>query len=71
MIKRLLQALAGLLVALGALWSLQGADLVHLKPVLCVADCAELQGVSVQWLATGLGAIAAGIGLWWLASRRR
>ena len=70
MVNRLLQALAVLLVALGSLWSVQGADLVHLKPLLCVADCTELQGASGQWLATGLGTIAAGVGLWCLARRR-
>ena len=57
-------------MALGALWSLQGAGVLHVKPVLCVADCAELQGASVQWLATGIGAIALGLVLWFLARRR-
>jgi len=70
MINRLRQIFAGLLIALGALWSLQGAGIVHLKPILCVADCAELRGASVQWLATGIGAIAVGAGLWYLARRR-
>ena len=70
MLNRLLQVVAALLVALGALWSVQGAGIVHIKPVLCVADCAELEGASGQWLATGLGAIAAGVGLWYYARRR-
>jgi hypothetical protein len=70
MITRLQQIFAGLLIALGALWSVQGAGIVHLKPILCVADCTELQGASVQWLATGIGAIAVGGGLWYLARRR-
>jgi len=68
--SRLLQVVAGLLIALGVLWSLQGAGLVHVKPILCVTDCAELQGKSGQWLATGLAAIAVGGALWYFARRR-
>jgi hypothetical protein len=70
MINRLLQVLAGVFIALGALWALQGAGIVHVKPILCVADCTELQGVSGQWLLTGIGAIAVGMALWYLARRR-
>jgi LPXTG-motif cell wall-anchored protein len=71
MVNRLLQIFAGLLIGLGALWSVQGAGIVHLKPILCVADCTELQGASVQWLATGIGSIAVGGGLWYFARRRK
>ena len=70
MINVLLRILAGMLIALGALWSLQGADVVHVKPILCAADCTELQGASGQWLATGIGAISLGLILWYLAGRR-
>jgi hypothetical protein len=70
MLNVLLRVFAGVLIALGALWSLQGAGLVHVKPILCVADCAELQGASGQWLATGIGAIALGLVVWYLARRR-
>ncbi len=70
MVNRLLLVLAALLIALGALWALQGAGVVHLKPVLCVADCAELQGESTQWLATGLGTIVAGAAIGYFARRR-
>lgn len=71
MISRLLQLVAVLMIALGALWSLQGADLVHLKPVACVADCTELTGPSSQWLVTGLLTIGAGAALWYFARRAR
>ena len=71
MINRLLQILAGIFMALGALWALQGAGIVHVKPILCVADCTEIQGASGQWLLTGIGAIAVGMVLWYLARRRR
>lgn len=69
--KWLLTGLGVLLVALGALWALQGADLVHVKPVACVADCAELQGPSPTWLIAGLATLAVGAGLIVLARRRK
>ena len=49
------------LVALGALWVLQGADLVRIKPVLCVADCQPLVGGSPVWLTVGIVALLAGL----------
>ncbi len=70
MINRLLQVLAVVFIALGALWALQGAGIVHIKPILCVANCTELQGASGQWLLMGIGAIAVGTALWYLARRR-
>lgn len=68
--NRLLRTFAVLLIALGTLWSLQGAGLIHVKPIACVADCTELRGPSGQWLVTGLLTIAAGVGLWYFARRR-
>lgn len=70
MINRLLQVLAAVFMALGALWALQGAGIVHVKPILCVADCTELQSASGQWLLTGIGTIAIGVALWFWARRR-
>ena len=53
---------------LGLLWLLQGADLVHVRPILCVADCQPLQGGSIGWMVAGalfsivgLAAVRAGI----------
>ena len=53
---------------LGLLWFLQGADLVHIRPILCVANCQPLQGGSIGWMTAGvllsivgLAAVAAGI----------
>ena len=69
MLNVLLRVFAGVLIALGALWSLQGAGVMHVKPILCAADCTELQGASGQWLATGIGTIALGLILWYLAGR--
>lgn len=49
------------LVLLGALWALQGADLVHIRPILCFADCEPLVGGSIGWLIVGLVAFALGV----------
>jgi hypothetical protein len=70
MVDRLLRIFAALLIGLGALWSLQGAGIVHIKPVMCVAHCTELQGASGQWLVTGLATIGAGGVLGYLARHR-
>lgn len=47
-------------VLLGGLWLLQGLGLVNVRPILCFADCAPIQGPSVTW--TIIGAIALAIG---------
>lgn len=53
---------------LGVLWLLQGADLLHIRPILCVANCKPVEGGSIGWmtagailLVLGLLAIAKGI----------
>jgi len=50
---------------LGVLWFLQGIGVVHLRPILCFADCKPLTGKSPEWQVTGtiafvVGAIVAG-----------
>jgi hypothetical protein len=70
MLNRLQQLSAVVLIALGALWSAQGAGIVHLKPILCLADCTEVRGQSARWLATGLATVAAGVGLLYVVRRR-
>lgn len=45
---------------LGGLWLLQGLGIVHLRPILCFADCAPVQGPSVAWAVTGAIALAIG-----------
>jgi len=53
---------------LGLLWFLQGADLIHIRPILCVADCQPLEGRSIGWMIAGalflvLGLTAIRVGL--------
>ena len=44
-------------ILLGGLWFLQGLGLVRLRPLLCFADCAPLQGPSIVWAIAG-GSVA-------------
>lgn len=68
---RLIALICGILgFLLGGLWLLQGLGIVHLRPILCFADCAPLQGPSVTWAVIGAVTLAAGgIGVAW--SRRQ
>ncbi|MDB5507482.1 MAG: hypothetical protein JWR75_2120 [Devosia sp.] len=45
---------------LGGLWLLQGLGLVVIPPMLCVADCAPLEGPSTMWAVVGLVMFGAG-----------
>ena len=49
------------LTLLGLLWLLQGADLVHIRPILCVANCTPLEGGSVGWMAAGALVLVVGL----------
>lgn len=60
--RRTLSLIGGtVLILLGLLWILQGADVVRIRPLLCVADCQPLTGGSVGWLAVGV--VTAMVGL--------
>jgi uncharacterized integral membrane protein len=48
-------------VLLGGLWLLQGLGGVHIRPILCFADCAPVQGASLTWAIIGLLMVAAGV----------
>jgi hypothetical protein len=54
---------------LGLLWLLQGADLVHIRPILCVANCQPLEGGSIGWMSAG--AVFLVLGLAAIATGRR
>ena len=62
--KIILIIVAVIAIPLGGLWLLQGLGIVTIAPILCVADCAPLDGPSATWAMIGLvtfvgGAIAA------------
>lgn len=64
---KIFKAVVGIvLTALGLLWSVQGADLIQIKPILCVANCEPVTGGSMLWLSIGI--IPTVIGLALLAS---
>jgi hypothetical protein len=67
---RMFKFISGIILALlGLLWALQGADLIHIEPILCFANCEPLVGGSVTWLIVGLVVMASGA--WLLVSSRR
>lgn len=62
----------GLIVALlGGLWLLQGLGIVHMRPILCFADCASLQGPSTTWALIGAGVLAVGGSVVFWSLKRR
>lgn len=48
-------------VLLGGLWLLQGLGMVHVRPVLCFANCAPVRGPSATWVIVGIIVLAAGV----------
>ena len=68
--KWIVLALGGIGVLLGGLWLLQGLGLVHIRPILCFADCAPIQGASMAWAIIGAVVLAAGVAAL-VAARKR
>ena len=63
---------AGVLaVLLGGLWLLQGLGVVHMRPILCFANCAPVQGPSFTWAIAGGVVMLAGIAATYSARARR
>ena len=58
-------------LSLGGLWLLQGLGVLRIAPILCFADCAPVQGPSLQWAIAGFGLLAAGALAIFRALRRR
>jgi hypothetical protein len=53
--------LAGVLaIMLGGLWLLQGLGVVHVRPILCFANCAPIRGRSTVWAVVGGVLVLAG-----------
>ena len=51
--RRLVAVVGALAIMLGGLWLLQGLGVVRLRPILCFADCAPVQGPSTTWALIG------------------
>jgi hypothetical protein len=57
---------------LGGLWLLQGLGIVHIRPILCFADCVPIQGASTTWAVIGAVVLTAGGALiFWSLKRRQ
>jgi hypothetical protein len=59
------------LTLLGLLWLLQGADLLHIRPILCVTNCEPVEGGSIAWMTAGALVLAGGLVLTAAGVRRR
>jgi hypothetical protein len=59
--KRIALVVGMLSVLLGGLWLLQGLGVVHIRPILCFANCAPVQGPSSTWAVIGVLVLTAGI----------
>ena len=60
--KKNIATIVGLIaVLLGLLWLLEGADIVHMKPILCFAGCENIEGGSRFWEIIGALLFALGI----------
>lgn len=54
------------LLSLGLLWFLQGSNVIHLNPILCVTNCQPITGYSPLWQIIGAITSIAGIGIIWI-----
>jgi len=62
--KFILGLAAGLIAAsFGVLWALQGAGLVHVRPILCVSNCKPVTEGSASWLSLGVIFMLLGIAI--------
>ena len=60
--RRVAPLLFGTILALlGLLWLLQGMGMIHLRPLLCFAECEPITGTSSLW--RGVGAVAFAVGV--------
>lgn len=59
------------LILLGLLWILQGAGMVRIRPILCVADCQPITDGSPGWLAIGVVTLVVGLRVVGALRRRR
>ena len=58
------------LALLGGLWLLQGLGLVHVRPILCFAECVAIQGPSSTWAIIGaVTLVISGLVIFWSLKR--
>ncbi len=60
-----------ILTLLGLLWLLQGADVLHVRPILCVANCKPVEGGSTGWMTAGALVLVLGLLVTAAGVRRR
>lgn len=72
LIKRLiLLVVSVILILLGSLWFLQGTGIIHLNPIMCVAECEPITGTSPLWAIIGAVAFVGGFFLIRKSLRRK
>ncbi len=68
--KKVAAILGFIAAALGGLWLLQGLAVVHVRPILCFADCTAIQGPSPIWVVSGAITLAiSGLLIFWSMQR--
>ena len=61
-VKRYVMRVFGLALSmLGLLWLLQGAGIIHVRPLLCVSQCTPMAGTSLDWTLAGSLILIAGL----------
>jgi hypothetical protein len=69
-IKHLALLIIGIILTfLGSLWFLQGTGIIHLDPVMCVAECEPITGISPTW--TVIGAVTSIVGIVIIVKNRK
>jgi hypothetical protein len=69
--KQIAGGLFGAFIAfLGLLWFLQGTGILHIRPILCVANCEEIVGGSPSWVVFGVITFLIGIIILIMSVRR-
>ena len=69
--KKIVLVFGVISVLLGGLWLLQGLGVVHVRPILCFADCAPIQGASLTWAIVGVLMFTVGVIAIFFSLKRR
>lgn len=59
--KRVTFVVGVLSILLGGLWLLQGLGIVHIRPILCFANCTPIEGPSPMWAIIGIVVLIGGV----------